>query len=186
MARQPGTKDSRPDRPESIVSFLARTVIFILLAAFGLAIVAGVVLLPAYARLNDIELERASLDAANQDDRKRIAARDNLIKDMPNDPTLTKRIAMRHFGSMPRTEHVVAATEDLRAPAPGTVYIEPTARPKKTENWITALATKVNRPNGVMTLTILAFIALLAAVFLTGARRRKPTPAQAPVRSKPR
>jgi len=187
MAPQHGTKDSRPDKPESIGSFLARTVTFILLAGFGLAIVAGVVLLPAYARLNEIAFERGCLGAANNDDQKRIVANDYLIRALPHDRILAKRLTMRHFGSMPRTEYVVAATEDLRAPAPGTVTIEPTPRPEPTDNWMIALAAKLERPNGKTILTILAFIALLAAVVLTGARRRrKPEPAPTTAPSKPK
>ncbi|MBL7133785.1 MAG: hypothetical protein ISS78_06785 [Phycisphaerae bacterium] len=176
MAPQHGTKDSRPDRPESLGSFLARTVAFLLLAAFGLAIVTGVALLPAYARLNEIALERDRIAASNKDDQSRIEAQDRLIEDLPNDRILAKRLTMRHFGSMPRDEYVVAATEDLRAPAPGTVYIEETPQPEPTEDWMTTLAAKLNRPNGVMVLTILAFAALAAAIILTNTPRRRTDP----------
>ncbi len=170
MALQRGTKDSRSnDRPESIAAFLARTVTFVLLAAFGLAIVAGVVLLPAYARLNEIEFERARLAAANEDDQKRIDAQNNLIDALPSDRILAKRLTMRHFGSMPRTEYVVAGTEHQDAPGPGAVTIEPTPQPERTDNWMITLAARLDRPDGTMLLTTVAFIALLAAVVLTGA-----------------
>ncbi len=176
MAPQPGTRDSEPARPESPASLAARTLSFVLLAGLALAILAGVVLLPAYARLNQIIVERDHLVAANADHQVRIEAQRRFIKAVPKDRILAKRLAMRHFGSLPRAEYVVAATEDLRAPQAGTVAIDPHPRPEPVRNWMTATAPKVARPITRRVLLTVAVVALVAAVVLTAApgRRRKP------------
>ena len=173
MARQPGTKDSTGTPPESLTSFLGRTLSFVLLAGVAIAIVAGVVLLPAYARLNHIAAERDGLDAANANDQARIDAQDRMIEALPADRVLAKRLAMRHFGAIPRTEHVVAATEDFRAPQPGTVAIAPAPQAEPVSNWMTATAQRIADERTRLILLALATGAGAAAVLLSNTPRRK-------------
>jgi len=178
MAPRPGIKASPPGQPEPLGSALARTLSFLLLAGLGLAVLAGAVLLPAYARLNRIIVERDRLAAANADDQDRIAAQERLIEAIPDDRILAKRLAMKHFGSLPRDEHVVAADDDLRAPPAGSVAIEPHPRPEPPDDWLTATATKITHSPTRLALVGVAVAALVASVFFTSAprRRRKATP----------
>lgn len=138
-----------------------------------MAIVAGMVLLPAYARVNQIIVEGDRLDAANADDLATIEALDRLIEAVPGDRVLAKRLAMRHFGSMPRSEYVVTATEDLRSPQAGSVSIDPAPRPKPVRNRMTAIAARIDPPDARVVLLTTAVAALVAAVVLTAAPRRK-------------
>ena len=184
MAQQRGTRDNPNVSPESLASVLGRAISFVLLAGVALAIVAGVALLPAYARLNQITAERDRLDAANTHDLDRIDAQDHMIEALPEDRILAKRLAMRHFGAIPRNEHVVAATEDLRAPQAGTVDIEPPRRPEPVTNWMTTTARRIANSRAHQILILLAIATLAAAVILSNAPRPKPKPAPAPSRSK--
>ncbi len=155
---------------------------FVLLAGVAIAIVAGVVLLPAYARLNRVTAEHERLDAANADDQARIDAQDRLIEALPDDRVLAKRLAMRHFGAVPRTEHVVTATEDFRAPQPGTVAITPAPRPKPVANWMALTAQRIANDRIRLTLLALAAATAAAAVLLSNAPRRRPKPARVPTK----
>ena len=179
MVPQPGTKHNAQHRREHPASVLARGVSFVLLAGLALAIIAALVLLPAYARLNQIIVERDRIAAANADDEARIVAQDRLIEAIPKDRTLAKRLSMKHFGALPRTEYVVAATEDLRAPQAGSVTIDPTPRPRPVANRLTATAAKIARPTTRLLLMTMALATLVAAIVLTAAprcKRRAPPP----------
>ena len=180
MVLQPGTRDSDTDRPESLASVMTRGVGFLLLAGLALAVIAAVVLMPAYAGLNQVIVENERIAAANTYYRKHADARDQLIKDVANDRILAKRVAMQRFGSLPRTEYVVPGTEDPRAPQAGEVAVPPPPKPQPAENWMTATAAKLSHPTTRTVLLLAASASLAVAVFFTGASRRKRKALSAP------
>lgn len=159
MAHRCGTRaETQPP-----IKPIASTVAFCLLAGLAAAIVAGVVLLPPYARMKLMQYRRDCLEAKVADETAALAAYDRMIATAPNDPVLIQRLAMNQLGLTPRDALVdrVSSVE-----TPGVVRVTPTPRPRRPDGWMIRTARRVRRPRLRRGLLLLAGLTLLVAVVL--------------------
>jgi len=176
MAPPSGTR-ADPTEPAAALASLGRFVSFAMLAGAALALVAAVALLPAYQRLAWAQYERDCLAAKNADDAALILANERLIAAAPDDPVLTKRLAMRQFGVVPRSEVIILV--DV-GPAPfgrRLTAVAPHPRPPRPGGWMIYAAGRVRDPTTRTILLLLAVALFLAAVILSDLPQTKRTPA---------
>ena len=139
---------------------------FCLLVAVSAALAGAVLLLPEYARLARARYELARQKAANADLEALIAANEHLIAGLPQDPVLTKRLAMCQLGLWPENEAVVLDTRRPRHMPPGLVCPTPQPRPEPPNGWLMRAAARVSRPATRRGLLLLAAAALVTALAL--------------------
>jgi hypothetical protein len=161
-----GTRDS-PLQTEGPVGAFIRLVGFATLAGMALAILAGVVLLPAYAGLQQTRYQQACLAVRTEEARRTIRAYDRLIEAADKDPVLLQRLARSHLGAMPQDEYVVL---DPDAPAASPAVVRPVQLPDPAapDGWLIRMAGRLeDRPfrRGVL---VLAVAAMATALFLFG------------------
>jgi len=169
----PGRSSKTANAPRRPGKAAAQTVCFAILAGGALAVLAAVVLLPAYARLSGARYELGCLKANLADAEALIAANQRLIEALPEDEILTKRLAMSQLGLWPVDEVIVIDPVAAGPPA----LIRPTrhARPAPPAGRLTSLAGRLERLPARRGLFGLAAGAILAAMFLfaPSEKRRK-------------
>jgi len=151
-----------------------RDVGFAILATLSLAIFACVVLGPPYAEMvatrYELDCLRAELDEAEA----WIAANARLIKELPEDEVMTKRLASIQFHWLPADEYVVIDPADEPAPQ-RLVNVPPRPMPPKPDGLALRLAQSLADRTLRNVLLLIAAGCMLASVLLfaprTGARR---------------
>jgi hypothetical protein len=172
--------DSRNDENEmerpSLLGAIGRLLGFLLLAGASMALFAGVLLVPDYARLQHALYEQGRQEASVADLQTLVQANDRLIANLPDDPVLVKRLAMNQYGLFPKDEQVVLDERTQRPPPPGMIVTEPHPRPAMPTGWFLEAAERISNPPTRRGLLLLAAAAMFAAIFLFPARedRRKP------------
>jgi len=146
---------------------------FCVLAGTSLAILAAVLLLPEYARLERTRYELAGWQAATADKEAQIAANERLKAALPDDRVLTKRLAISQHGLWPENEVVVATAAPTRRLPPGLVAPAPHPRPDRPSGWLMKVSERVSRPPLRRGLLLMAAVAMLAALFLFGPRHER-------------
>lgn len=146
---------------------------FVLLAGPALLIIAGVVLLPAYARLLDARHERDSLQAKNDNDEVLTVAYQRLIDAIPNDQVLAKRLAMREFGFLPRNERPIPAGAHASPYDAGLVQTTGRESPADPNGWASRTAGRLQSPVSRTFLLLFAIVTLLAAMMLSDPSPRR-------------
>ncbi|MGC9454952.1 MAG: hypothetical protein ACP5HU_08805 [Phycisphaerae bacterium] len=156
---------------------VARSLGFVVLACASLATLAAVVLLPPWARLVDAQYERDVLAARIADEQAMVTANERLIKALPDDVVLTRRLAMSDLNALPRGQRVFEAPAGNAVTLPATVTIEPAARPEPPEGWMVSAGLKLSRPGYRRGVFLLAISGLVAAMVLFPpvSSPRKPT-----------
>ena len=172
MADPSGRKDS--DGPAAGLLFAAgRMVGFLALAGTALAIIAGMVLLPAYAKMRYARYERDCQKVALAEMEATAAANARLIADMPSSPVLTKRLAMSQGELVPDKEVIAPATRATRPP-PDVILPVRYPRPDPPEGWLLTAAAKLQNPPTRRGLLLLATGSLLVALFLFAPPQPRP------------
>ena len=161
MAAQSGTKVS-----ETGISRFARAVRFAAWVTAALGIFAGVLLLPAYARLLTANYQRGCLDAELACAEKLIEAQDKLIVASRTDVVLTQRLARSQLGLVPQTELVAIAPAGARPAPPAVLSPQRPAYPPPPPRWIIAMGERLVRAPLRRGLMLLAAGALFAAMLL--------------------
>lgn len=139
---------------------------FTLLAAPAMAIIAAVVLLPAYQRMEAKVYLKECARQDNQTYKNFIAARDEMIKHAPEDVNLTREFTIAYEGKLPRNEVVVVDPSAPPPPVPGTIAPRYQDRPAPPGNLLLTMADKIAQPNTRRGLFLLATLAILGAMFL--------------------
>jgi len=173
MAPRRGKRDDAPaaaqdgGAPLELRALFAagRMVGFLLLALPALAVLAGVVLLPAYVRLANAQYELECKKARIADAEWLVAANDRLIKDLPEDEVLTKRLAMNSLGMLPEDETVIRDPNSAPAAPPGVIQPRAHPRPDPPSNWLTQMAQRFENPAKRRGVLLIAACAMLAAMF---------------------
>lgn len=146
------------------------------LVALALLITAGVVLLPAFARIRQLEHQNACQEVRLREARATIAAMDRFLAQAPTDEVLTKRLAWSKLGLLPVNESWPLHTAVPPPPPPGTLspirYPDPPAPDAPVDRW----AKKVQSPVYRRGLLVLAASMIVAAILLFPASRSR-TPA---------
>ncbi|MFP4055078.1 MAG: hypothetical protein ACLFV7_14555 [Phycisphaerae bacterium] len=167
MARKCGTRAEPPIVP------IASLAGFVMLAGLAVAIVAGVVLLPPYARLVRTCYQRDCLAAQVADETAALGAYDRMIAQAPTDPVLTQRLAMNQLGLAPRNARV-ERTAGGQLTTPGVVEVQPAARPQRPNGWMIRSARRLEQPSLRRGMLLLAGLSLLAGVVLFLLPDRRP------------
>jgi hypothetical protein len=139
---------------------------FVMLAGFGLAILAGVVLLPPYARLLRARYERDRLAAQVHDEQAALAAYRRLIAHGRDDPILVQRLAMDTLGLVPTHEVVFRPADATRTIPPGVVRVDRAPRPTRPAGWAVRAAQRLSNPAIRRGLMLLSGLTVLVAVVL--------------------
>ncbi len=149
MARQHGTEaKAYPDRAP-LSQAIGRGLGFIILAGLGMAILAALVLIPAWANAVRAQASLAVETARTVHQENKIATRARLINATPYDPIVTRRLAKG------------AAVNDLvHAPA-----LEAQPQPS---GWELELADKITQTKTRRGLFFVAIVSLAGAIFLFG------------------
>lgn len=138
---------------------------FVTLAGLALGLVSVVVLLPAYARMAYARYERDCEKAAVAELTATAAANERLLAALPNNPVLTKRLALSQGRLVPDNEVIVASPSATGAP-PDVVTPVRLPRPSPPNGVLLAAAAKLQNPPTRRGLLLLAAGTLLVAVFL--------------------
>ncbi|MCD4824778.1 MAG: hypothetical protein K8S55_09225 [Phycisphaerae bacterium] len=145
---------------------LVRFVGFYGLTGAALAILAGVVLLPAYARLQRVEHQRDCSHLRIREAEDTVAAQDRFKNRMVNDEVITRRLAWSKLGMYPCNEVVVLDPADAQKPPPGTLSQIRHENPAPPATWVQAAATKVTAPAYRRGLLVMAACMLVAALLM--------------------
>ena len=145
---------------------------FVLMLALAMAIVAAVVLVPPYARLQQ-EKYRRDCDAVRlAEARATVAAMDRMLAEAPSDEVLTKRLAWSRLGLYPAGEQVARSPgQGPPGRAPGTLSDIHYPDPPPPAPWLLALAEELTDPARRRGLMVLAGCLALAAVLMLTRRR---------------
>ena len=173
---QPATENDESGRVGRFFSAAGCLVGFCSLAGVSVALFAVVLLLPDYARLQRARYELARQEAANADLAALLRANERLIANLPDDPVLTKRLAMNQLGLWPENEVVLLHDGRPRRMPPGLVLTDAHPRPKPPGGWLMHAARRMTNPPTRRGLLLLAAAAMLAALFLFPAKEAKRKP----------
>lgn len=165
MADRHGTRVSLPAPPDGVLFAAGRMIGFVALAGLGMAIVAALVLLPGYVRMQTALYERDCERIASAELEATAGANARLIADLPSNPVLTKRLAMSQGDLLPDNEVIVSKGQPTHPP-PDVVVPARYARPAPPDGWAFAAAVKLQNPPTRRGLMLLAAGALLVAMFL--------------------
>ena len=164
-----GPKDEPAvDTPRDLNFLFAfgRFVGFLLLAVPALAIVAAVVLLPAYQSMKAMEYQRDRTRAVIATYRDRIKATRRVIEEAPADEQLTLQVRMAQERLLPPNEVVVVDPKAPPMPPPGSVTGPVRPMPPPPSDALLSMAQKIQSPATKRGLFLLAAAAMLAAMFL--------------------
>ena len=160
MARQRGTEAEINSRRLRLRQALGRGVGFIILAGLGMAIIAALVLMPAWAGVVDVRHARDMRKASDQHVEKYTQTEARLINATPHDPILTERLARG------------TSVQDL-------IHAPKFTPPPTPSGWELELADKLAQTKTRRGLFCVAIVSLGGAMFLFG-----PPPIKRPSQSR--
>ncbi|MBL7218817.1 MAG: hypothetical protein ISS69_01765 [Phycisphaerae bacterium] len=147
MDRRPGTKADDNTTGSSLGGAIGRGVGFVVLAGLGMAIIAALVLMPAWANVvraeHDLAVKRANIAHS----RKLVAAGARLNNAIPHDRVVNERLVKG------------TVRQDL-------IHNPPVEYPPEPSGWRLGLADKLAQPKTRRGLSFVAYVALAGAMFL--------------------
>lgn len=166
MAPPCGTRAEVEDKSTNLLFAAGRMIGFTLLAGLAMLILAGLVLLPAYARWRQAEYQRDCLTVACRESEALVAAQERLIAALPEEEVLTKRLALSQGEVYAANEAVSASPRYPRRPPPDVIQPIHYPRPAPPNDWLIRASVKVNNAGTRRGLLLLAAGCLLTAMFL--------------------
>ncbi len=154
------------NRTGALAVFIGRGVGYFAMVTVALIILAGVVLLPSLAQLQQTEYRRDCDGKRVQEAVATVAAMDRLLAAAPSDEVLTKRLAWSRLGVLPSNEQISVKRPIIGSPAPGTLSTIRFENPPPPDPWINRLAMKVQIPAYRRGLIVMAGCLALAAMLL--------------------
>lgn len=170
----------RADRnPDALPAKAGRALGFAALATAGLCLVAGVVLVPAYARVQLARHALAVEKAKQADEQDRLIAQEHLLADK-DDPVLLRRMVWTQMGLAPVGVQVEDDAPAQPDPPAGEVISARHPRPAPPDTLTVRLAHRLDeRPGLRRGLFLLGVGSLLLAAVMFGPPRRRPADARA-------
>ena len=142
---------------------------FMTFSLAAVALLAGVVLLPAYADMRDARHQRELVACRNADLQAQYDAGEMVIDAAQNDPMFLKRLAIS------QGEFILAGQQTIHMPAdsstvrPDVISPPPTPRPAAPPTWIRHAATRASRPETQRGLLMMAAgLLVIAGLVFTG------------------
>lgn len=139
---------------------------FVVMTGLSLAILAAVVLLPAYGKLAEAEFEMGCLRADVAEAEDWLATNERLIQDLPSDEVLARRLARSQSEWLPPEEIVVIDPVRHAAGPPQLVSVPPHPRPAKPAGLAIRLAKSLQTPSVRYGLLLVAAGAMLGGTLL--------------------
>jgi hypothetical protein len=133
----------------------------------GLAVLAGVVLLPVCGRLADMQHRLGCLRASATDAQAQVRANQGLIRALPEDEILTMRLARSELEWLPTDEMVVIDPARRPAGPPALVTVPRHPRPDRPNQRFMHIAAKLEEPAMRRSLVLLAAWGFLAGILLS-------------------
>jgi hypothetical protein len=162
MAPKRGTNPRPASRWVNALGFVT----FSLAAA---ALLAAVVLLPAYSDLRNVRHQRELSACRNADLQARYDAGELVIEAAQNDPTFMKRLAISQGEFIPSGQQIIHMPQDSSAVRPDVIAPPPTPRPDAPPRWIRHAAGRVSRPDTRRGLLLMAAgLLVVAGLFFSG------------------
>ena len=162
---EPGPRDSADVRSAGLLDAAGRSIGFLFFAAPAMAILAALVLLPAYKKYAVqqyvLECKRVEVTEADQC----IAANERLELAAKNDPLYISRLMMSQSTLMPANEVVVEDPENSSKP-PLMIAPDPLPRPDPPNNALLQYAAKLEGPKTKRGLLLIAVGGVMAGLFL--------------------
>ena len=120
---------------------------FVLLTGAAVVLLAGVVLMPAYADYLEIRHERLTLDARNADMHAQLAVGERIIAAAGDDgdPNFMRRLAISQGEFIPTNQVAVASSGRTAFAGPDVVTPDPVDRPDPPPVWQIQIARKLSR-----------------------------------------
>jgi hypothetical protein len=144
---------------------MGRLVGFAALTGMGLSILACVVLIPPYARLQRARYLKACNQATNTDYRSKIQAETFFLENLQTDEILIERQAASTLGGLLDPDRFGELSRRPHMPA-NAVEIAPAPRPDPPSGWIIRTADRLEDVRIRRGLCVLAGVSLLAAMLL--------------------
>lgn len=163
---EPGTSNQSTSPVLKFVFGFGRCVGFLLLAGPAMAILASVVLLPAYQQMMDTVHHRDVAQAQIDWYKDYIDASNRLIAELPENELLTIRLESAQKRLQPRNEVVLKLPTTAPTQPPGRIFMQPPRKPPMPDNLLLTMAKRVEQPQTRRGLFLLAALAMLAAMFL--------------------
>ena len=113
----------------------------------AVALLAAVVLLPAYADLRDARHQRELSACRNADLQAQYDAGELVIEAAQTDPTFMKRLAISQGEFIPSGQQIVHMPHDSSAVRPDVITPPPAPRPASPPAWIRHASGRVSRPD---------------------------------------
>lgn len=173
MALPCGKKaEAEPHQPpypvETVANRFWRGVGFVTMVAASLCIVAAVLLLPSYAKLERVRHQRDIQAVSLEEARRTLAAKDRLIREAPGDEVLTQRLAWSRLGLYPARQTVVVDPDLQPAASPGTLSEVHLPLPPAPDTALQSAAARLETPRRRRGLLVLAATLMLGAVLIFG------------------
>ena len=135
----------------------------------AVALLAAVVLLPAYADLRDARHQRELLACRNADLQAQYDAGELVIEAAQTDPTFLTRLAISQGEFVPVGQQIIHMPQDSSAVRPDVISPPPTPRPAAPPTWIRHAAGRVSRPDTRRGLLLMAGgLLVVAGLVFTG------------------
>ncbi len=163
-------------REGSFADALVRFAGFSALMGMAMLILAGVLLLPAYARLQRFRHQRNCERLRLKEARATVRAKDRLIEKAPTDEVLTKRLAWSKLGMVPYNEvRAISPSSHPSALVPGALSKIRYDDPPLPNSRLDILAAKLQRPGHRRGLLVLAASMTIAAMLIFAPRQGQNT-----------
>jgi len=145
---------------------------FLCLAVPAMAVLAGIILLPAYSSLQQHRHELACLEVLKQEKEDLVHTRARLIHELPHDDHLTLQLVIAQTSLTPAdAEVVVDPSMPRRSPLRITVPSRPLPPPPE-DRWLT-LGNTIEQPRVRAGLALIAIAGLIGALFMFSPSRGK-------------
>ena len=118
---------------------------FLALTLVGLAILSAVVLFPAYCSLAETEYRLGSLRSELAETQDLLTVNQRLIRDLPSDEVLIRRLARAQTEWVPPNEVVVIGPVKSEPTAAHLVSIPPRPRPRPPNRWMLLFGAMLRR-----------------------------------------
>jgi hypothetical protein len=141
----------------------------------ALTILAGVVLLPPWARLREAQYQRDQLLAGTREAERIIKVNERLLDALPTDPVLAVRLARTQLELIPPHEMLMLEPDSPRAQP--MARIKSPAQPTPPRPRLMRIASRLREPRLRRGLLLMAAISMLAGMFLFLPPRRQPSDA---------
>ncbi|MFA6134955.1 MAG: hypothetical protein WC869_13145 [Phycisphaerae bacterium] len=172
MEHQPGRKADSRARGPWLIFALGRGLGFLTLAGLAMVILAALILLPAYAQLQQVVYDRDCQQVAVNENDKTLEAQRRLIEELPDSEVLTKRLAISQ-GELTPDREVIVPRAGMPTLPPDVIQPVRYPRPAKPDNLLLTLGTRIEKPSTRRGLLFLAAGALLVAMFLFSPPERR-------------